>query len=102
MLIYLVEIVVKPECSADFITATLENARCSQLEPGIMRFELARRDDDPNRFVLIEGYRSPEAVAAHKETAHYLTWRDAVGPMMAEPRRGTKYTPLVPVPDMLA
>ena len=29
---------------------------------------------------------------AHKETAHYARWAEAVGPWMAEPRRGVKYT----------
>ena len=44
------------------------------------------RQDDPTRFVLVEIYRDAEAAAAHKETAHYPVWRDAVAPMMAEPR----------------
>ncbi|NOK21242.1 antibiotic biosynthesis monooxygenase, partial [Corallococcus carmarthensis] len=30
--------------------------------------------------------------AAHKETAHYLTWRDTVTSMMAEPRAARRYT----------
>ena len=29
-----------------------------------------------------------EAAAAHKETAHYLKWRDAVADAMAQPREG--------------
>jgi len=31
------------------------------------------------------------ATVAHKETAHYAAWRDAVAPMMAQPRIGVKY-----------
>ena len=42
-------------------------------------------------FVLVEVYRSQEATVAHKETAHYATWRDAVAPMMAQPRTSVKY-----------
>ena len=31
------------------------------------------------------------ATVAHKETAHYATWRDAVAPMMAQPLTAVKY-----------
>jgi autoinducer 2-degrading protein len=48
--------------------------------------------------VLIEVYRSTEAVAAHKETAHYAKWRDAVAEMMAEPRQSVKYNDVFPEP----
>ena len=34
--------------------------------------------------------------AAHRETAHYLTWRDAVADLMAEPRTAVKYTNVFP------
>jgi autoinducer 2-degrading protein len=47
---------------------------------------------------LIEVYRTPEAAAAHKETAHYAKWRDAVAPMMAEPRQSVKYNSVFPDP----
>jgi len=50
-----------------------------------------QQTDDPSRFVLIEHYREPTDQAAHRETAHYLKWRDAVQPMMAEPRTSVKY-----------
>jgi quinol monooxygenase YgiN len=46
--------------------------------------------------VLVEVYRSPDAPAAHKETAHYARWRDAVAPMMAEPRTSVKFGNLFP------
>jgi len=48
------------------------------------------------RFVLIEAYRTLEAAAAHKETAHYAKWRDAVAPMMAEPRQRVFYNAVFP------
>jgi quinol monooxygenase YgiN len=49
--------------------------------------------------VLTEVYRTPEAVAAHKETAHYAKWRDAVAPMMAEPRQRAQYKAVFPDPQ---
>ena len=83
---------VKPESIKDFTAASLENARNSIREPGIFQFDLIQQQDDPTRFVLVEGYRAAEAPAAHKETAHYAKWRDTVAPMMAEPRTNIKYT----------
>ena len=99
MLIVHVHVLVKEESVADFRRATVENARSSVQEPGIARFDVVQRQDDPTRFVLIEVYRSPEAAAAHKETAHYAKWRDVVASMMAEPRQSVKYSEVFPDPQ---
>jgi quinol monooxygenase YgiN len=79
-----------------FESATLENARASLREPGIARFDVIQAQDDPRRFVLIEVYRDADAPGAHKETPHYLKWRDAVAPLMARPRTSQKYLSLSP------
>ena len=96
MQIVLVHVRVKPESIEAFKIASLENARNSVQEPGIARFDVIQQTDDATRFCLVEVYRTPEAPAAHKETAHYLKWRDTVADMMAEPRQGIKYTNLFP------
>ena len=96
MLIVHVFVHVKPESVDAFAAATLENARNSIREPGIVRFDVVQQEDDPTRFLLIEIYRTPADPARHKETVHYATWRDAVEPMMAEPRRSVKYGALFP------
>jgi quinol monooxygenase YgiN len=98
MLVVHVHISVKPECVAEFKEATVANARESSKEPGIARFDFVQQADDPNRFVLVEVYRNAEAPARHKETRHYQIWRDAVAPMMAEPRASVKFANLYP-PD---
>ena len=87
---------VRPGHEADVEQATLENARASLQEPGVARFDVIRQHEDPTRFVLVEVYRTPEAAAAHKETAHYARWRDAVAEWMAEPRSSVKYANLHP------
>ncbi len=96
MLVVHVHVQVKPESIAAFVAATTENARQSVHEPGIARFDVVQQTDDPTRFVLVEAYRSADAPAAHKATAHYAAWRDAVEPMMATPRRSVKYTNIFP------
>lgn len=87
---------VKPECVEAFKAATCENALNSIKEPGIVQFDCVQQLDDPTRFVLVEAFKTPEAPAQHKETAHYAAWRDAVAPMMAEPRTSVKYTEVCP------
>ena len=96
MLIVVVQVQVKPESVEAFKAATHENARNSRLEPGIARFDVLQQSDDPARFVLVEAYRDAAAPAAHKETAHYRSWRDAVEPMMAAPRQSVKYRNVSP------
>ena len=96
MLVVHVHVRVKPESVEEFRQATIENARCSVQEPGIARFDVVVQQDDATQFVLVEIYRTPEAAAAHKETAHYAKWRDAVAPMMAGPRQSVKYNAVFP------
>lgn len=96
MLVVHVHVHVKPECVDAFKAATLANAQASLREPGIARFDILQQADDPTRFVLVEAYRDAAAPAAHKETAHYATWRDTVAAMMAEPRASVKFANVFP------
>ncbi|MGH9469502.1 MAG: putative quinol monooxygenase [Terriglobia bacterium] len=96
MLVVHVHIRVKPEFIEAFRRATLENARNSVKEPGVARFDVMQQQDDPARFVLVEAYRTSDAPARHKETPHYLAWRERAEPMMAEPRSTVKYSNVFP------
>lgn len=96
MLIVHVFVHVKPEAVEAFKAASLDNARHSVQEPGVARFDVIQQRDDPTRFVLLEVYRTTEAPTAHKATAHYARWRDAVAEMMAEPRYAIHYHNLFP------
>jgi (4S)-4-hydroxy-5-phosphonooxypentane-2,3-dione isomerase len=94
MYVVCVTIHVKPEHVDAFIAATLENARNSRHEPGNLRYDVLRAEDDPQRFFLYEVYHSKEDFAAHQQTPHYFTWRDAVQDWMAQPRQGVRNLPL--------
>jgi len=96
MLVVHVHVHVKPNCVEAFKEVSLENAQHSVQEPGIARFDVVQQQDDPTRFVLVEAYRTPDAPAAHKETPHYATWRDAVAPMMTTPRHSVKFSNAFP------
>ncbi len=96
MHVTLVHVHVKPERVADFIAATRANHLGAVAEPGNLRFDVLQQSDDPTRFVLYEVYASAEDAAAHKQTAHYLTWRDVVSDWMASPRQGVSHVLLYP------
>ena len=96
MHVTIVHIQVHPDYIDSFIQASKENHLESVKEPGNLRFDLLSSDDDPARFVLYEAYENQSAAAAHKETAHYLKWRETVADWMAVPREGIRYTGLQP------
>ena len=96
MHVTLVHVRVKAERVAEFIEACRANHEASIREPGNRRFDVLQDAADPTRFVLYEAYVSADDAAAHKNTGHYLTWRDTVADMMAEPRRGVPYQGLFP------
>jgi quinol monooxygenase YgiN len=97
MLVVHVHVHVKAECVDAFIALTLLNSKASLEEPGIARFDVIQQADDPTRFVLVEAYKTAAAPAQHKQTAHYVTWRDAVADMMESPRSSVKFESLWPV-----
>jgi autoinducer 2-degrading protein len=91
-----VHVQVKPEYVADFLAATVVNARASLAEPGVLRFDILQDDADPAHVVLAEVYRDADAAAAHKQTPHYAAWRDTVAEMMAQPREPVKFAAVFP------
>ena len=96
LLVVHVHVRVRPGLAGDFLAASLDNARTSLTEPGVLRFDVIQDRDDPDHVVLVEVYRDDDASVAHKQTAHYATWRDRVADMMAEPRRSEKYSAVFP------
>lgn len=96
MHVTLVKIRVKTEHVQDFIAVTQANHLASIEEPGNLRFDVLQSPDDPSRFLLYEAYASAEAAAEHKNTSHYLAWRETVADWMAAPRQGSVYRGLFP------
>ena len=96
MIVTCVHVNVLPERMADFREAIAENYRGTVTEPGSIRFDVLQQSDDPCRFMIYEVFESEEAVLMHKETPHYLKWRETVQNWMAEPRRGIRYDVVEP------
>lgn len=99
MLIMIVNIQIKPDRIEAFRAATLENARNSIQEPGIVRFDVLQQTDDPARFVLCEVYRDAAGPPAHKEQPHYHAWLAKVDGMFAEPRSRALYNSVYPADE---
>lgn len=99
MLVVHVNIQVIPDQVDALLEASRANASASLLEPGVLRFDVIQDLADPTHVILVEVYRDEEAAAAHKQTAHYATWRDTVAPMMAVPRSATRFAAVFPAED---
>jgi autoinducer 2-degrading protein len=96
MYVTIVHVKVKPGHIDDFIEATARNTYQSVKEPGNVRFDMLQKEEDPSQFALYEAYEDQAASAAHKQTAHYLEWKETVAPWMEIPREGVKYIGLLP------
>ena len=96
MHVTLVHVKVHPDQVQAFIEATRRNHEASVKEPGNRRFDVLQNPSEASRFILYEAYATAEDAAAHKETAHYLSWRETVADWMAEPRQGIAWTGLYP------
>lgn len=96
MHVTLVHVHVLPDHVEEFVEASRANHEGSIREPGNVRFDVLRATDDPTRFILYEAFIDEAAAKAHKETAHYHEWREAVASWMAEPRVGVRYDGLLP------
>lgn len=96
MFVTLVHCHVKPEAVDAFIDACRANHEGSIREPGNVRFDLIQQADDPTRLILYEWYADEDGAKAHKDTAHYLAWREATADMFEEPRHGVRYIGLAP------
>ncbi len=96
MLVTCVHVHVKDEHIVDFIKASQKNHQASIKEPGNCRFDILQTIDDPTRFVLYEAYETQQQADTHKQTKHYLAWRETVADWMASPRKGIAYDGLYP------
>jgi len=94
--IALVDVNVKKGQEDDFLEASMQNARASKGEDLNQRFDILQARDDPSRFALVEIYRNANGPADHKETQHYLTWRETVAEMMETPRSASQWETIFP------
>jgi autoinducer 2-degrading protein len=97
MIVTLVHIWVKEPFTDAFISATIENQKHTLNEPGNLRFDFLRDEENHSKFILYEVFASEEAIAHHKSTSHYINWRDTVADWMDQPRKGNRHTVVSPL-----
>lgn len=101
MIVTCVHVYVKEAHIQDFIEATTRNHENSIKEPDNLRFDVLQDAGNPSKFLLYEAYTTEEAVATHKQTQHYLTWRETVAPWMAQEREGIRHHVICPTDTSL-
>jgi autoinducer 2-degrading protein len=75
MFVVLVHVEVREELLSTFEDAILENAaRSLEQDPGCLRFDVSRQEDDPCRWVFHEVYTDAAAHAAHRKSRHYVAY----------------------------
>ncbi|MFP4114056.1 MAG: antibiotic biosynthesis monooxygenase [Spirochaetales bacterium] len=82
MIVRIITVRVKPGHERAFEEATVRNHEGSIREPGVLRFDVLRDENNPGAYYLYEAYRDESATVAHKETEHYNDWKRAVEPFM--------------------
>ena len=98
----MIHIIVRIEPKPDKVEAFLElatyDARNSRKEPGCLRFDVLRHNDNPPRFAFYEVYKDEDAVKAHQQTEHYARWIREIEALQAVPRSAEKFTTIDPAP----
>jgi autoinducer 2-degrading protein len=75
MICMLIEIHVKPSVLDEFLEVIKYDAVHSEGdEPGCLRFDVLRDNDDPLKFYFYEVYRDEAARLAHQKMPHFAKW----------------------------
>ena len=96
MYIFQVHHYIKPDQIEAYKAATLENARKTVLEPGVVRFDVFQDATNPAHFSLLEVYRDLAARDAHLETEHFLKWKDVYLQTQERKGHGDEFNALFP------
>ena len=71
MISIVVKFKVRPECSDEWFERISDFTRATRQEPGNLWFDWSRSVENPDQFVLIEGFRDPDAGAEHVNSEHF-------------------------------
>lgn len=94
MILIVVKFPVRPERSEEWISLVSDFTTATRSEPGNIMFEWSRSVDDPDTFVLVEGFRDDAAGAAHVGSDHFkaaMSWMPDV--VAAKPQIINVHTP---------
>jgi quinol monooxygenase YgiN len=71
MIFIVVKWTIKPQYTDGWLDLVADFTRGTRSEPGNVFFEWSRSLDDPNVFVLLEGFADGDAGAAHVGSEHF-------------------------------
>jgi autoinducer 2-degrading protein len=75
MICMLIEVHVKPSALDEFLKVIQQDAVHSEAdEPGCLRFDVLRDQEDPFKFFFYEVYKDEAARQAHRQTPHFAAW----------------------------
>ncbi|MGK5732144.1 putative quinol monooxygenase [Streptomyces sp. URMC 124] len=83
MIFIVVKMTVRPEYTDKWLELVGDFTRATRDEPGNLFFEWSRSVDNPNQFVLVEGFASREAGDAHVNSVHFKAGLDAMAGAIA-------------------
>lgn len=73
MIFIAVKFPVRPERADEWLGLVEDFTTAVRAEEGNLFFEWSRSTEDPNTFVLLEGFRDGEAGRVHVESEHFRT-----------------------------
>jgi quinol monooxygenase YgiN len=73
MIFIAVRFTVRPEYRDQWLDRVADFTAATRAEPGNLIFEWSVDTTDPNRFILLEAFASPEAGGEHVASEHFKT-----------------------------
>jgi quinol monooxygenase YgiN len=86
MIFIVVKYSVKPDFADTFMERVTDFTEATRAEPGNKFFEWSRSVEDPNEYVLVEGF-AEDAAAAHVNSQHFKDGLEAMRPALAHTPR---------------
>jgi len=84
MIFITVKFTVRPEERDNWLPAVEDFTRATRNEPGNVFFEWSVSVDNPDQFVLLEAFASPEAGEAHVKSEHFTAAMDRMADLVAD------------------
>lgn len=94
--IWCVDIRARPDSVDEFLAAITRQAERSRAcEPGCLRFEVFRHQDDPLSFRLVEVYASEDDLRrVHRQTSYFAQWTEVADRVLDGDREAAGYQPV--------
>ena len=78
MLAIVVNLEIQEGKGDEAVAAFEANAAGSRTEPGCLKWEWARRVDEPSHFAIYELYVDQAAIDFHRASPHFLAWQSTL------------------------